>query len=656
MTTSPLQLDSNYIVNTLIQNLNSVAFATEDGSNASAISSFSYAANGNSTYSFGLYQYDIGGLPQAQTFLSSIGFSSSQISQLSQAGGLTDAQLSALSTQLGTALQDPTNGAALQTLNDAWANGLVTQLQNSLNTVYASNPSVAEQIYQSPEMQLQILDYANQFHLSTAGAMTSWLSGQSVTESGGSFQLAAGSQLTSDDIQNFVMGSKYAVNYTAAETTREVALDSTLSSISLGTSITDINAAFNGSLNSTNIVIGSGVQAVVAGSNDVFSMGDGSGVDAAGSANSFTCGTNTVVSVNGTESASCSSGNLALAGDGITGSLSLNSTVSVSGSNNNFSLGNGSNINIASVGSNSVTCGQESVVMTGNSSTACNNGNLEISDSSANAAIGVSGSGAAVTANAADITLDSNASATVSGSNNNVDAGAGSQATISGSGNDITGDTNASVNLTSGSSWDVVTMMKNGEVILASADDDITIHASNSYVSMGVEDRFAIDGSTTNVTGGIDNTVTTQGSGENVTLGTGSTLAMTGTNDEANLSNGTVWLGANTTPGASPVGDCAGRRQAGNRSADSQPRYRLCSSGAGRRNQAGCLSVYPLRHHRRQGHVDFAGRGQGRQVGVGLSGTDTTGRTFDCGGWQKYSAGTGDVEFGGDQDRAAADY
>ncbi|MDI2590612.1 hypothetical protein POF45_04080 [Pseudomonas sp. 681] len=258
---------------------------------------------------------------------------------------------------------------------------------------------------------------------------------------------------------------------------------------------------------------------------------------------------------------------------------------------------------------------------------------------------------------------DKATSVSVTGTGNTVDLNgatitlsAGAQATISGSNNNSTGDTNSSVNLTSGSSWDVVTMMKSGEVVLASADDDITVHASNSYVSMGVEDRVAIDGSTTNVTGGIDNTVTTQGSGENVTLGTGSTLVMTGTNDEANLSNGTVWLGANTTPGASPVGDCAGRRRAGNRSADSQPRYRLCSSGAGRRNQAGCLSVYPLRHHRRQGHVDFAGRGQGRQVGVGLSGTDTTGRTFDCGGWQKYSAGTGDVEFGGDQDRATADY
>lgn len=397
MTASPLQLDPDYIANTLIPNYNSVAFATEDGKDSSVFTKFSYAG-GNSTYSFGLYQYDVGKNPDAKEFLSSIGFSANQISQLSQSGTLTDAQHTALNTQLSTALQDPENAAKLQEFNSSWAEGLVTQLQDVLDIVYQDNPSVAEQIYQSPAMQLQLLDYANQFHLDTDGTIETWLSGQPAEESGGTFQIEAGTQITSDDIQDVVMGTLYAVNNPARETTRENALDLSLNSMPLSASITDVSAAFNGSLSSANLVIDSGVQTVVAGSNDVFSMGDGSSVNAAGSANSFTCGTNTVASVNGTESASCSSGNLSLAGDGVTGSLSSNSTMSISGSNNNFNLGDGSSISIASTGSNSVTCGQQTVAMTGNSSTTCSNGNLSVSDASTNSNIDVSGSGAAVTA------------------------------------------------------------------------------------------------------------------------------------------------------------------------------------------------------------------------------------------------------------------
>ncbi|MEB0228612.1 hypothetical protein [Pseudomonas sp. 10S4] len=159
----------------------------------------------------------------------------------------------------------------------------------------------------------------------------------------------------------------------------------------------------------------------------------------------------------------------------------------------------------------------------------------------------ISGIGAVANLNSAGVSLADGSSATVIGSNNSVNVGAGSQATINGSDNNITGATNASVDLASGSSWDVVTMMKNGEVIIASADTGTTINASNSTVAIGADTSVSINGSADKVTGGIGDTVITLGTGENVTLGTGSTLAMTGTNEEANLSNGTVWLGANTT-------------------------------------------------------------------------------------------------------------
>ncbi|MBV6754791.1 matrixin family metalloprotease [Pseudomonas chlororaphis] len=123
--------------------------------------------------------------------------------------------------------------------------------------------------------------------------------------------------------------------------------------------------------------------------------------------------------------------------------------------------------------------------------------------------VAVTGTGSAVDLNNGTITL-----------------AAGAQATLSGSDNNITADTNASVSLASGSSWDVVTMMKAGEVILASADDDITVHATGSYVSMGMEDRVALIGSVNTVTGGAGDTLTVAGS-DTVSLTSGGTVTET---------------------------------------------------------------------------------------------------------------------------------
>ncbi|WPX16645.1 hypothetical protein RHM58_21900 [Pseudomonas sp. 10S4] len=175
--------------------------------------------------------------------------------------------------------------------------------------------------------------------------------------------------------------------------------------------------------------------------------------------------------------------------------------------------------------------------------------NEEMIQTSSNGSVSATlgGTGATANLNNANEVLIDGASATITGSNNNVNAGADSQTTINGSSNNITGDTGATVDLANGSDWDVVTMMKNGEVIIADADTGITINASDSTVAIGTYASVSINGSTDVVTGGNGDNVTTQGTGQNITLGTGSTLVMTGTDEEASLSNGTVWLGANTT-------------------------------------------------------------------------------------------------------------
>ncbi|NWA05925.1 beta strand repeat-containing protein [Pseudomonas gingeri] len=131
-----------------------------------------------------------------------------------------------------------------------------------------------------------------------------------------------------------------------------------------------------------------------------------------------------------------------------------------------------------------------------------------------------------------------NADVNVSGAN--LAIADGGSATVNGSHNDITAGSDSKVNLSNDSDWDVLTMMKNGEVVLASADDDIEVHAAGGSVAMGTGNGVAIDGDNVKVTGGDNNQVTTQGSDEDVTLGNGSTLNVESGSATANLSDSSV--------------------------------------------------------------------------------------------------------------------
>lgn len=230
------QFSSEYLANSLLPALNSAALATELGGNTAAITKFSYAG-GSSTYSFGLYQFDVGNNSAARNFLSQLGFSATQISQLSQHGGLTVSQVNSLDTQLQTALSSPDNAVKLQLFTDAWAAGLAAQLQTVLNTVAASGAAgqaIADQIYASTALQVQLMDYSNQFHLDLNGSMVQWLEGKSVSLTGGTFKLAAGATLTSSMIRSFVMATQYGVSHASAETTRESALFTVLNTLPAG--------------------------------------------------------------------------------------------------------------------------------------------------------------------------------------------------------------------------------------------------------------------------------------------------------------------------------------------------------------------------------------------------------------------------------------
>jgi hypothetical protein len=88
-------MSSNFDENdrrSLVSEVRTMLLYTENSGNTDSIYRFSYAG-GVSTYSFGIMQFDVGNNPAARAFLQSIGFTSSEIAQLSQSGGLSIATL-----------------------------------------------------------------------------------------------------------------------------------------------------------------------------------------------------------------------------------------------------------------------------------------------------------------------------------------------------------------------------------------------------------------------------------------------------------------------------------------------------------------------------------------------------------------------------------
>jgi hypothetical protein len=228
--------DPSYVVNTLVPALDNTVLNTELGGDATSASKFSFAG-GTSSYSFGLYQYDVKNNPAARALLTQFGFTSAQITLLSQNGHLSTSQQNQLTLQLRSALNNPANAASMAQFNSAWAQGLITQMTNVLNLIAASGPvgqSLANQVFASTALQVQIIDYGNQFHLDVNGYMQKFLSGNLVNMVGGKFQLTAGTVLTKDMLRQFTMSTEYGVTSAAAETTRENALYNSLSSIPAG--------------------------------------------------------------------------------------------------------------------------------------------------------------------------------------------------------------------------------------------------------------------------------------------------------------------------------------------------------------------------------------------------------------------------------------
>ena len=499
MASSPLKLNPSFTSTTLAQEYATMALATEDGGNTAVLSQFS-GANGNSTYAFGLYQYDVGHNASAQTFLSSVGFTATQIAQLSQnssSNPLSASTLASLNSQLATALQDPTNAAALDQLNANWfSNQLLPQLQGALDNIYQTNPAIADQIYQDPALQLRLIDYANQFGLSSNGQMSTWLANQ-----------PAGTVLTGGMIQQQVMSTAYAVAYPTSETTRETALNNVLSNNPDAPTQIDVSANFSGSIATSQLNVAAGVQATVYGWNDTFVMGEASTVNVTGTGDVLQCTSTALsssVTSNGTVSATCSAGALTMSGDNALSEVTAGSSVTYTGVSNTMTLDDGASIAMVSSGSNALICGTGTSQVSGSATVSCSAGNITISGTG-NSASTTNGTARFDDAGGTLVASSAGASVTTNGDNTQVTVAAGSTVTSTGNGvvvNDASGGGTVNINGSNG------VANVNGDMVNLNAGTGTTLNGSNNTVG----DTTAADNIYLNGTGNTANVRMTRSS------------------------------------------------------------------------------------------------------------------------------------------------
>ncbi|MGN6232888.1 MAG: hypothetical protein ACTHNZ_17190 [Trinickia sp.] len=213
----PSNFDSKYQA-ALVADIRTMLFHTELSADATKIASFSNAGLGGSTYSFGVLQFDVGNNSAARIFLSSIGFKDDEIKGLSKQAPVTASALREYDARLKSHEDE------LQEFTDAQILGYVEKLSSVVDFVKSRNAAAAAAIQNSPDLQLSLVDYINQFGLSglddkkpTSNSMLAYLCGEPVNLRGG--KLPVVNVPTVDDIQAYIDNTAYAqANARAADT------------------------------------------------------------------------------------------------------------------------------------------------------------------------------------------------------------------------------------------------------------------------------------------------------------------------------------------------------------------------------------------------------------------------------------------------------
>lgn len=209
------------------EELRSVLYATENGDDPGNLRKFSYA-DGNSSYSFGLLQFDIKqNMGNVQRFLERNGFDHVDVNDLWQSGGLSRSRLDALDAKL-RAIPD----ATLNAFTDAQLQRNVDRIGQLVERLKTANPPIADAIARSKALQLSLADYDNQFGITGIGGhapangLLAYLEGQPIQRHGETLRL--GTTLTRRDVQDYIDGTGYARANPRAVHNREQRLVSAL--------------------------------------------------------------------------------------------------------------------------------------------------------------------------------------------------------------------------------------------------------------------------------------------------------------------------------------------------------------------------------------------------------------------------------------------
>jgi probable HAF family extracellular repeat protein len=331
---------TSQFVNSLNALYATTAFATEDGNNIANEEKFSYAG-GSSSYSFGLYQYDVGANSLAQEFLLANGFSQTQIDELSQKRRLNRVILGPLNKQLKALLSTQNGIIALDQLDTTWfTDDIEPAAQMLLTSALAADPQIAAQIYSSPVAIQHVLDLVNQFSRRTQRYFANFLSGASVHIPKGA-AVTWNPQLSDDaNIQAFILATPYGISHPTSELNRENAFQAAIADeiitptqieVSAGTGDDSMSAMLPGLQNVTAIIdAGLTVSTGTNAGGNTFFLGNGSAVST-DSLNSdiFTSGTGSLA-LSGNCSVSCSiTGNVVAFTVSITSSVPAPSVVDV---------------------------------------------------------------------------------------------------------------------------------------------------------------------------------------------------------------------------------------------------------------------------------------------------------------------------------------
>jgi hypothetical protein len=202
------------------EQLRTMLFATEDGSNPHVLNTFSYAG-GNSGYSFGLLQFDIDHDPAARKFLEDNHFNQQDIKQLRKHGKLEKSELDPLNKKLQAIPQSKINE-----FTNGQLQNIITKIDNLIDILRITNPAAARIIADSWDLQLRIADYTNQYHINGEDPaidpndnLVRYLSGERVFLSDGSMQFAPGETVTPDHIWEFIERNKFNVKWEQAQAT-----------------------------------------------------------------------------------------------------------------------------------------------------------------------------------------------------------------------------------------------------------------------------------------------------------------------------------------------------------------------------------------------------------------------------------------------------